>query len=223
MTKKLLCQAMMKFVLSIAILGVLTFLPAGTFCWWNAWLFAGILFVPMFVTGAIMLFKSPELLRKRLNAKEEQAEQSLVTKLSGLMFLLGFVAAGFNFRWQWIVLPGWVSWVAAAIFLFGYMVFAEVLRENAYLSRTVEVQENQKVIDTGLYGVIRHPMYGATLVLSLAMPLVLGSLPSFVIFLTYPMIIAKRISNEEKVLEEELSGYVEYKGRVKYKLIPFLW
>mgnify|MGYP000803127167 CR=1 FL=1 len=223
MTRGLLYQAILKFVLGVVIIGILIFLPAGTFDYWNAWLFMGILFIPMFFAGIVMMIKNPELLKKRLNAKEEQAEQSLVIKLSGLMFLLGFVIAGLNFRFKWIMLSDWVSWVGAAIFLFSYLLYAEVLRENTYLSRTIEVQNGQKVIDTGLYGIVRHPMYTVTIILFLSMPLVLGSIISFAIFLTYPVIIAKRIRNEEAVLEKDLDGYIEYKKKVKYKIIPFLW
>ena len=223
MTKKLFFQAIFKFLAGVALLFLLIFLPAGTLDYWNAWLLMGILFVPMFLAGIVMMCKNPELLKKRLNAKEKEDEQSLVIKLSALMFLLGFVAAGLNFRFQWIVLPAWVSWAAAVIFLLSYLLYAEVLRENTYLSRTVEVQENQAVIDTGLYGIVRHPMYGVTIILFLSMPLVLGSLISFVIFLVYPAIIAKRIRNEEKILEDGLAGYAEYKKKVKYKVIPFLW
>ncbi len=223
MTKKLFYQAILKYVLGVVMIGILIFLPAGTFDYWNAWLFMGILFIPMFFAGIVMMAKNPELLRKRLNAKEKQAEQSLVVKLSGLMFLFGFVTAGLNFRFKWIVLPDWVSWAGAAIFLFSYLLYAEVLRENTYLSRTIEVQDGQKVIDTGLYGIVRHPMYTVTLLLFLSMPLVLGSMISFAIFLTYPVIIAKRIRNEETVLEKGLDGYTEYKQKVKYKIIPFVW
>lgn len=223
MTKKLFYQAILKYVLGVVMIGILIFLPAGTFDYWNAWLFMGILFIPMFFAGIVMMVKNPELLRKRLNAKEKQAEQSLVVKLSGLMFLFGFVTAGLNFRFKWIVLPDWVSWAGAAIFLFSYLLYAEVLRENTYLSRTIEVQDGQKVIDTGLYGIVRHPMYTVTLLLFLSMPLVLGSMISFAIFLTYPVIIAKRIRNEETVLEKGLDGYTEYKQKVKYKIIPFVW
>lgn len=223
MTRGLLYQAILKFVLGVVIIGILIFLPAGTFDYWNAWLFMGILFIPMFFAGIVMMIKNPELLKKRLNAKEEQAEQSLVIKLSGLMFLLGFVIAGLNFRFKWIMLSDWISWVGAAIFLFSYLLYAEVLRENTYLSRTIEVQNGQKVIDTGLYGIVRHPMYTVTIILFLSMPLVLGSIISFAIFLTYPVIIAKRIRNEEAVLEKDLDGYIEYKKKVKYKIIPFLW
>ena len=223
MTKKLLLQAIIKFTAGVVLLGVLLFLSAGTFHYWNAWLLMGILFVPMFFAGIVMMFRNPELLKKRLNMKEREAEQSMVIKLSGLMFILGFVAAGLDFRFRWIVLPNWISWAAAVLFLLSYLLFAEVLRENTFLSRTIEVQENQTVIDTGLYGIVRHPMYSATIILFLCMPLVLGSLISFVIFLAYPFIIAKRIRNEEKVLENELAGYVEYKQKVKYKVLPFFW
>lgn len=223
MTKELLYKAILKFVLGVVVIGMLIFLPAGTFDYWNAWLFMGILFIPMLFAGIAMMIKNPKLLKKRLNAKEQQSEQNLVIKLSGLMFVMGFVMAGLNFRFQWIVLPDWVLLVSAIIFLLSYLLYAEVLRENTYLSRTVEVQDGQKVIDTGLYGIVRHPMYSATIILFLSMPLVLGSIISFAIFLLYPIIIAKRISNEEAVLEKGLEGYAEYKKKVKYKVIPFVW
>lgn len=223
MTKALFFQAILKFFLGIIVIGILLFLPAGTFAYWNACLFMGILFIPMFCVGIVMMIKNPQLLKKRLHAKEQQTEQSLVIKLSGLMFVLGFVIAGFNFRFQWIVMPDWVSWVGTILFLLSYLLYAEVLRENTYLSRTVEVQDGQKVIDTGLYGIVRHPMYSVTIILFLSMPLVLGSVISFVIFLAYPIIIAKRIRNEEEVLEKGLEGYAEYKKRVKYKVVPFVW
>lgn len=223
MIKELFYQAILKFVLGVVVIGMLIFLPAGTFDYWNAWLFMGILFIPMLFGGIAMMIKNPKLLKKRLKAKEQQSEQNLVIKLSGLMFVMGFVMAGLNFRFQWIVLPDWVLWVSAIIFLLSYLLYAEVLRENTYLSRTVEVQDGQKVIDTGLYGIVRHPMYSVTIILFLSMPLVLGSIISFVIFLTYPIIIAKRISNEEAVLEKGLEGYAEYKKKVKYKVIPFIW
>ena len=183
----------------------------------------GILFVPMFFAGIVMMCKNPNLLKSRLNAKEKQMEQGLVVKLSGLMFLLGFVVAGLDFRFGWLPLPRAVSIGGAVAFLIAYLLYAEVLRENTYLSRTIEVQKDQKVIDTGLYGIVRHPMYSATVLLFLAMPLVLGSLFSFAIFLAYPFIIAKRIRHEEEFLERELPGYREYKGKVKYRLIPFVW
>ncbi len=223
MDAKLFLQAIMKFLSGLLIVGLLLFLPAGTFAYRQAWLLIGILFIPMFVAGLIMMKKSPDLLRKRLDAKEEQTEQKAVIALSGLMFLASFVVAGLNFRFGWIVLPDWVSYVSAAVFLLAYALYAEVLRENVWLSRTVEVQENQKVIDTGLYGVVRHPMYMTTLLLFLSMPLILGSAISFVIMLAYIPIIAKRIRNEEQVLESGLGGYAEYKKRVKYKVIPFVW
>lgn len=214
MARGLFFQAISKFILGIVVVGILIFLPAGTFHYWNAWLFMGILFIPMFFAGIVLLFKNPVLLKKRLNSKEQQTEQSLVIKLSGLMFVLGFALAGLNFRFKWVMLPNWASWVAAAIFLLSYLLYAEVLKENTYLSRTVEVQQGQKVIDTGLYGIVRHPMYSITIILFLSMPLVLGSILSFVTFLVYPIIIAKRIRNEETVLERGLEGYVEYKKKV---------
>lgn len=223
MTKELFFQAIIKFVLGVIVIGILLFLPAGSFQYWNAWLFMGILFVPMFLADIVMMMKNPQLLKKRLYAKEKQTEQGLVVKLSGLMFVAGFVIAGLNFRFQWIVLPVQVVWTGAVLFLLSYLLYAEVLRENTYLSRTVEVQEGQKVIDTGLYGIVRHPMYSATIVLFLSMPMVLGSVISFVIFLTYPVIIAKRIRNEEEVLAKELEGYAAYQKKVKFKMIPFLW
>lgn len=223
MTKELFMQAIMKFALGMLLVGLLIFVPTGTFAFWNGWLFMGILFIPMFIAGIVMMFKTPELLKKRLNDKEKQAEQNIVIKLSGLMFLVGFIAAGLNYRFEWFILPQIVSIISTVVFLFAYLLYAEVLRENAYLSRTIEVQENQKVIDTGLYGIVRHPMYSVTLLLFLAMPLVLGSLISFVIFLAYPFIIGIRIKSEEMFLENELEGYREYKRKVKYKLIPFIW
>lgn len=223
MTGKLFCQAILKFILGAALVELLIFLPAGTVRYWNGWLLMGLLFIPMFFAGIVMMLKNPELLKKRLNSRETQAEQSLVIQLSGLMFLCGFVLAGLNFRFGWLILPDWAVWTAAVLFLLAYLLYAEVLRENAYLSRTVEVQEGQRVIDTGLYGVVRHPMYAATLLLFLSMPLVLGSPLSFAVFLAYPFIIAKRIRNEEQVLERGLTGYAAYKQRIKYRVIPFLW
>ncbi len=223
MTVKLFFQAITKFLLGVVLVGLLIFLPAGTFSFFNGWLFMDILFVPMFFAGIVMMFINPELLGKRLNAKEKQKEQSLVVKLSGLMFILGFLVAGLDFRFEWFTLPKGISIGAAVVFMIAYILYAEVLRENTYLSRTIEVQENQKVIDTGLYGIVRHPMYSVTLLLFLSMPLVLGSIFSFLIFLAYPFIIAKRIKNEEEFLEKELNGYSEYKQKVKYRLIPFIW
>lgn len=223
MDSKLFVKAITKFLSGLILVGLLLFLPAGTFAYPQGWLLMSILFVPMFIAGLIMMKKSPELLRKRLNVREEQAEQKTVIALSGLMFLASFIIAGLNFRFGWIRLPLWVSYAAALLFLAGYVLYAEVLRENVWLSRTVEVQENQKVIDTGLYGIVRHPMYMSTLILFLAMPLVLGSVISFVIMLLYIPIIAKRIRNEEQVLENGLEGYAEYRKRVRYKVIPFVW
>ncbi len=221
--KNLFIQAIGKFLLGVVLLGLLIFVPAGSLSYWQGWLFMGILFVPMFVAGLVMMAKNPELLRKRLNAKEEEKEQKLVVALSGLIFIAVFLVASFNWRYQWILLPDWAVWIAAAVFLTCYLLYAEVLRENTYLSRTIEVQENQKVIDTGLYGIVRHPMYSATTLLFLSMPLVLASPISFAIMLLYIPLIAKRIRNEERVLEEGLQGYKEYKTRVKYKVIPYIW
>ena len=216
-------EAIGKFALGVILVGALIFLPAGTLGYMQGWLFMATLFVPMFCAGIVMLIKSPELLASRLDAKEKEAEQGVVLKLSGLMFILGFVVAALDFRLAWLPLSPIVSYVSAGVMLLGYIAFAEVLRENAYLSRTVKVVEGQRVVDTGLYGVVRHPMYSATLLLVLAMPLVLGSLIAFVIFLAYPVIIAFRIIGEERLLEKELEGYSEYKKKVKYRLIPFVW
>lgn len=223
MTKKLFFQAISKFFFGLALIALLLFLPAGTLRYWNAWLLIGILFVPMFFAGIVMMLRNPELLKKRLHAKENEAEQKAVILLSGIMFLAAFVAAGLNFRFGWIVMPRWTVIAAACVFLAAYLMYAEVLRENVYLSRTVEVQAHQKVIDTGLYGVVRHPMYAATVFLFLSMGLVLGSPISFVILLCYLPIIAKRIRNEEAVLTQGLDGYQAYKEKVKYKVIPFIW
>ena len=220
---KLFFEAIAKYILGVLLVGLLVFLPAGTLSFMNGWLFMGILFVPMFFVGIVMMINNPELLKKRLNAKEKQREQNLVLKLSGLMFIAGFVVAGLNYRFGWYSLPKIVVLIASAAFLIAYILYAEVLRENVYLSRTIEVQENQKVIDTGLYGVVRHPMYSITLILFLAIPLILGSIYSFFIFLAYPFIIVVRIKNEEKLLEKELDGYIEYEKKVKYRLIPFIW
>ncbi len=223
MTIKLFVQAITKFLLGIVLIGLLIFLPAGTLSFFNGWLFMALLFVPMFLAGLVMMLKNPELLKSRLVAKEEQKEQDIVVKLSGLMFLAGFIVAGLGVRFNWYSLPKGVVIVASVIFIIAYVLYAEVLRENTYLSRTIQVQDNQKVIDTGLYGLVRHPMYSATLLLFLSMPLVLGSIYSFCIFLVYPFIIAKRIKYEEELLEKELIGYSEYKEKVKYRLIPFIW
>ena len=223
MNVKLFFEAIIKFALGVLIVGLLVFIPANTIEYLNGWLFMGLLFIPMFIAGIIMMIKSPELLKKRLNAKEKESDQKQVVAFSGLMFLVGFIVAGLNYKYSWFILPNFVVIVSSIIFIIAYIIYAEVLRENAYLSRTIEVQENQKVIDTGLYAVVRHPMYMATSLLFLAMPLVLGSIFSFIIFLVYPFIIAKRIKNEEEVLEKDLEGYSDYKKKVKYKMIPFIW
>ena len=223
MNIKLFISAITKFIFGVILIGILIFWPANTINYWNGWLFMGLLFIPMFIAGIVMMIKSPDLLKKRLKAKEKENEQKQVLLFSGLMFLVGFIIAGLNYRYSWIILPNSVVIVASVLFILAYIIYAEVLRENTYLSRTIEVQENQKVVDTGLYGIVRHPMYAATILLFLSMPLVLGSLISFAIFLVYPFIIAKRIKNEEEVLEKELEGYAEYKKKVKYKMIPFVW
>ena len=204
MNVKLFIEAIIKFLCGVILIGLLIFLPAGSLNYWNGWLFMGILFIPMFIAGIVMMIKSPELLKSRLNAKEKENEQREVVALSGLMFLAGFIVAGLNYRFEWIKLPLPIVIIGTVLFLLSYLVYAEVLRENVFLSRTIEVQKNQKVIDTGLYGIVRHPMYIATIFLFLSMPLVLGSIISFIIFLVYPFIIAKRIKNEEEVLEKDL-------------------
>ena len=223
MNIELFFQAITKFILGILITGLLLFVPANTINYWNGWLLMGLLFIPMFIVGIIMMIKSPELLRKRLNVKENEKEQQQVVLFSGLMFLIGFIIAGLNYRYSWTIIPNHIVSVSSVIFIIAYIMYAEVLRENAYLSRTIEVEENQKVIDTRMYGIVRHPMYAATILMFLSIPLILGSVISFVIFLVYPFIINKRIKNEEKMLEKELAGYSEYKKKVKYKIIPFIW
>ena len=223
MSVKLFFSAILKFLLGVVLVGALIFLPAGSLEFTYGWVLMGILFVPMFLAGIVMMAKNPDLLKKRLNAREKEGEQQLVLKLSGLMFIAGFVVAGLDFRFEWLKMPWWVSLVGSILFLASYALYAEVLRENTYLSRTIEVQEGQKVVSTGLYGIVRHPMYAVTLVLFISMPLVLGSVIALPIFLLYPFIIAKRIKNEEKVLSEGLDGYKEYMEKVKYRLIPFVW
>jgi protein-S-isoprenylcysteine O-methyltransferase Ste14 len=223
MTAKLFLQAIFKFLLGVVLIGVVIFLPAGTLAFFNGWLLMGILFIPMFVAGLVMMVRNPGLLKSRLKAKETQKEQDLVVKLSGLMFLAGFIVAGLGYRLGWYLLPRTVTYIGAVLFLTAYCLYAEVLRENTYLSRTIEVQEDQRVIDTGLYGIVRHPMYSATLLLFLSMPLVLGSIWSFLIFLAYPWIIASRIKHEETFLCKELPGYEAYRKKVKYRLIPYIW
>ena len=222
MDTKLFLQALSKFLIGLIIICMLLFIPAGTLNYPNGWLFIALLFIPMFIAGIIMFIMAPDLLRRRLNAKEEEEEQKLVLLLSGIMFLLAFILAGLNFRFGWFKLPAIAIIMASIIFLIAYAMYAEVLRENEYLSRTVEVSENQKVVDTGLYGLVRHPMYTSTIFLFLSMPLVLDSILSFIVMLIYPTIIIFRIRNEEKVLEKDLDGYKEYKEKVKYKLFPYL-
>ena len=221
--KKLFLEAIVKFSAGVLLVGLLIFLPAGTFDYWQGWLLMGILFVPMLCAGLVMLAKNPALLRSRLDAKEEQKDQDLVVKLSGLMFLAGFIVAGLGIRFDWYVVPKIVVIIAAVLFVIAYILYAEVLRENTYLSRTIEVQEGQTVVDTGLYGIVRHPIYSVTLLLFLSMPLVLGSVYAFLIFLVYPFIIAKRIKGEEAFLKQELDGYGEYMKKVKYRMIPYIW
>lgn len=221
--KKLIVQALTKYIAGIILVGLMIFLPAGTFSYSGGWLFMGLLFVPMLILGIVLLIKAPDLLAKRLNNREEQGEQKKVVGFSGLMFLVGFVICGLDFRWGWTMVPSVIVVIAAVMLLAGYGLYMEVMRENAYLSRTVEVQEGQKVIDTGLYGVVRHPMYFATVLMFLAIPLVLGSWIGFAIFLIYPFLMVKRIKNEEQVLEAGLAGYREYKEKVRYRLIPFIW
>lgn len=223
MTLKLFISAIIKFLLGLILVGVLLFLPAGNFNYLNAWIFIGILFIPMFIFGIILMFKNPKLLKSRLNARETESKQKLVVALSGLMFISGFILAGLNYRFNWILLPNIVVLISSIIFIIFYILYAEVLRENTYLSRTIEVVDNQKVIDKGMYGIVRHPMYSVTLILFLMIPLILGSIISFIIFLIYPIIIVIRIKNEEEVLEKELKGYTEYKKKVKYRLIPYIY
>ena len=223
MTKALFAKAMILFFSGVLLLAALIFLPAGTIAYPAGWRLMAILFVPMFIAGLVMMLKSPELLKKRLKAKETQGEQKDVIRMSGLMFTAGFVIAGFDFRFGFSRLPEWVSYAACAAFLLAYALYAEVLRENMWLSRTIEVQEGQKVVSTGLYGIVRHPMYAATLLMFMSMPLVLASGAAFAVFLAYPLIIAKRIRGEEALLERELEGYSAYKQKVRYRLIPFIW
>ena len=223
MNKSLLTQALIKLVSGLLLICILIFLPAGSFSFWQGWLFIGILFIPMLIAGVILMRKNPDLLRKRLDAKEKESEQRTVVAMSGFLFMAAFIIAGLNWRFGWWLIPDWAVWVAAGMFLCSYVLYAEVLRENTYLSRTIEVQKGQKVIDTGLYGIVRHPMYMATIILFLSMQLVLASPISFFIMLGYIPVIAKRINNEEHVLEEGLDGYKEYKEKVKNKIIPGIW
>ena len=223
MNIKLFLQAIIKYVFGVLIVGGLLFIPANSFEYWNAWLFMVLLFIPMFIAGIALMIKNPELLRKRLNAKEQENEQKWVLLFSGLMFITGFIVAGLNYKYKWIEMPNTVTIISSILFIIAYVLYAEVLRENTYLSRTIEVQDNQKVIDTGLYGIVRHPMYAVTILLFLTIPLILGSIISFIIFLVYPIFIAKRIKIEEIILERVLKGYKEYKNKVKYKIIPLIW
>lgn len=220
---KLLLNALLKFTCGLLLVGLLLFLPAGTLAYTGAWRFMGLLFVPMLIAGFVMFFKSPDFLRKRLDAKEKQATQKGVVGLSGLMFLAGFLLAGLDFRFGWSQMPGAVPVIASFLFLLAYLLYAEVMRENAYLSRTVKVEEGQKVVDTGLYAIVRHPMYTATLLLFLMMPLVLGSWYALIPFLFYPAIIIVRLKDEEALLARELPGYEAYQKKVRYRLLPFLW
>ena len=216
-------QAISKFLLGVILVALLIFLPAGTLHYPCGWLFLAVLFIPMFGAGLVMLQKNPALLQSRLDAKEKESTQQTVVKLAALMFLAGFIVAGLDFRFGWFPLPFAASGIAAAVFLFAYVLYAEVLRENTFLSRTIKVQEGQTVVDTGLYGIVRHPMYAVTVLLFLSMPFVLGSLIAFPIFLLYPFILVKRILNEEEVLKRELSGYEDYCTRVRFRLIPYIW
>jgi len=223
MEKGLLKEGIIKILSGIILMGALLFLPAGDLRWRDGWILMAVLFVPMFFAGVIMYFKAPDLLRSRLKAKEAKSEQKDVIRYSALMFLASFITAGLDHRFEWTNAPEPVTWASVIVFLLAYCLFGEVLRENRYLSRTIEVQEDQTVVDTGMYGIVRHPMYSATVLLFLSMPLILGSLPAFIIMLAYIPIIVKRIKNEEDVLEAELKGYSEYRKKVRYKLIPFIW
>ena len=220
---KLFFKAIVKYLFGVILVGILLFVPAGSFNYWNAWLFMGLLFIPMFIAGIVLMIKNPMLLKNRLDVNEKEKEQKQVILYSGLMFLCGFIIAGLNYRFAWIIIPNVIVIISSILFLVSYILYVEVLRENTYLARTIKVQENQKVVDTGFYGVVRHPMYSITLILFLTMPLILGSIISFMVFLIYPFIISKRIKNEEMVLEKELEGYKDYKKKVKYRLIPFVW
>ncbi len=222
MSFRLFCEAIIKFILGVILVCLLLFIP-GSISYWPGWLFIGILFIPMFIVGIIMVFKNPELLQRRLNNKEKENEQIIVVILSGLMFILGFILAGLNFRFNWFILPNIVIWIGTALFLVSYILYGVVMIQNPFLLRTIEVEKDQKLVDSGLYGIVRHPMYLVTIIMFLSIPLVLGSLISFIIFLIYPLIIIKRIKNEEKVLEKDLKGYKEYENKVKYRLIPYIW
>ena len=223
MTRDLKKEAIIKFASGVILIGLLLFLPAGTIRWKNGWLLMGVLFIPMFLAGMVMLYKAPDLLQSRLKAKESQKEQKDVIRYSGLLFLATFILAGLNYRFSWIPLPNWIVRSAVVVFLAAYCLFGEVLRENRYLSRTIQVQEGQTIVDTGVYGIVRHPMYFATVFLFLSMPLILGSVLSFILMLLYIPIIMKRIRNEEEILARELTGYDDYRKKVKYRLLPLIW
>ena len=223
MNYNLFSQALKKFIVGLIVVGALIFVPAGTFNYPNGLLFISLLFIPMFIVGIVLMIKNPDLLKRRLNAKENETEQKFVLLVSGLMFVSSFIIAGLNFRFKWSELPNEVVILASILFLLAYIMYGEVLRENTYLARTVEVEKNQKVIDTGLYGIVRHPMYTSTIFLFLTIPLILGSIYSFIICLIYPLILSIRIKNEEEILEKELNGYVNYKQKIKYKILPFIW
>lgn len=221
--KKIIPKALLKFMTGLIMAGLLLFLPAGSFNYTNAWIFIAVLFIPMLIAGIVLLFKNPALLEERLNARETEATQKAVIAVCAVMFIAGFVIAGLNYRFNWFMLPDPAVYSGSVIFLLSYIMYAEVLRENTYLSRTIKVQQGQKVIDTGLYGIVRHPMYSATVIMFLSIPVILGSLFSFLVFLIYPFTLVRRIKNEEEVLEKSLDGYSDYKKRVKYRLIPFIW
>ena len=220
---KLLCNALVKFTCGLVLVGLMLFWPAGTLSYGGGWRLMGLLFAPMLIAGFVMFFKSPKFLEKRLDAKEKQSAQKGVLAFAGLMFVAGFVVAGLDFRFGWSVMPRWVVITASVLFLVAYALYAEVMRENAYLSRTVKVEEGQTVVDTGLYGIVRHPMYAVTILLFLMIPLILGSWYSLIVFAFYPAIIVVRLKDEEKLLGRELAGYAEYQQKVKYRLIPFIW
>ena len=222
MNTKLLVQAIIKYLSGLIIVSTLLFIP-GTLNYWNAWIFLGLLFIPMFIAGVVLIIKDPNLLKERLDIREAEKEQKQVVLYSGMMFIIGFITAGLNYRYKWSNLPYIIIIISSIIFIIAYIMYGEALRENRYLARTIKVEKNQKLVDTGLYKIVRHPMYSITIILFLTIPLILGSIYSFGIFLTYPLIISKRIKNEEKFLEKELKGYSEYKSRVKYRLIPFIW
>ena len=220
---KLLAEALVKFICGLLLVGLLIFLPAGTLCYTYGWLLMGLLFVPMLIAGSVMFFKAPDFLRKRLDAKEKQGTQKGVVAASGLMFVAVFVAAGLDHRFGWSRMPGWVTIVASVLFLLDYAMYAEVMRENAFLSRTIKVEQNQTVVDTGLYGIVRHPMYAVTIDLFLMMPLILGSWYALIPMAVYPVVIVVRLTAEEELLTKELPGYADYKKKVKYRLLPFIW